>query len=103
MAIRYKYDIQKQDELARSVLMRYPFYEHSSTKARDKLLADASILRCDAGQVLYGHRGPCDKVILIGAVSMSPANRAVNLRYIALAPGKSVRSTFSLPATTRAS
>ena len=66
MAVRYKYDIQKQDELARSVLMRYPFYEKSSTMARDKLLADASILRCDAGQILYGHRGPCDKVLLIG-------------------------------------
>jgi len=67
MRIRNKFDIQKQDGMANSVLMRYPFYEKSSKQARDKLLSDASIMRCDAGQVLYGHRGPCDKVLLIGS------------------------------------
>jgi len=70
MSIRYKYDIHKADAAARRFLMQYPFFENSPEVAREKLLKDASILRCDSGQVLYGQDGPCDKVLLIGSGSV---------------------------------
>jgi len=70
MPIRYKFDIQKDDEDARRILMKYPFFENSTEVAREKLLRDTRILRCESGQILYGHDGPCDKVMLIGSGSV---------------------------------
>jgi len=70
MRIRYKFDIHKADAAARRILMQYSFFENSPEAAREKLLQDASILHCDSGQVLYGHDGPCDKVLLIGSGSV---------------------------------
>jgi len=70
MHIRSKFDIQKLDSAAHSILMRYPFYENSAPEFRGKLRDDANILRCRAGQILYGHKGPCDKVLLIGSGSI---------------------------------
>lgn len=70
MRIRSKFDLQKQDEIANSIMMRYPFYANSTDAARQQLCDHATILRCDAGQILYGHKGPCDKVLLIGKGSI---------------------------------
>jgi len=70
MKIRQKYDIQKEEALAHSILMRYPFYENAPDEFREKLHKDARILRCDPGQILYGHKGRCDEVILVGSGMM---------------------------------
>ena len=70
MKIRQKYDIQKEGALADSILMRYPFYENAPDEIREKLHKDARILRCDPGQILYGHKGRCDEVVLVGSGTM---------------------------------
>jgi len=70
MHIRNKFNIKKLDTVTHSILMRYPFYENSSVEFRERLRDDAKVLRCEAGQILYGHKGPCDKVLLIGSGSI---------------------------------
>jgi len=70
MNIRQKYDIEKEEALAHSILMRYPFYENAPDEFREKLHKDARILRCDPGQILYGHKGRCDEVVLVGSGKM---------------------------------
>ena len=70
MNIKRKYDIQKEGAFAHSILMRYPFYENASDESREKLHKDARILRCDPGQILYGHKGRCDEVVLVGSGEM---------------------------------
>jgi len=70
MRIKQKYDIQKEGALAHSILMRYPFYENAPDEFRDKLNENARILRCDPGQILYGHKGRCDEVVLVGSGTM---------------------------------
>jgi CRP/FNR family transcriptional regulator len=70
MKIRSKLDIRTLDTATHAILMLYPFYKNSSAELRDSLRRDAKILRCRAGQILYGHKGPCDKVLLIGSGSI---------------------------------
>jgi CRP/FNR family transcriptional regulator len=70
MNIRQKYVIGKEQALAHSILMRYPFYENAANESREKLINDARILRCAAGQILYGHNGRCDEVVLVGSGEM---------------------------------
>jgi len=67
MAIRQKYDIERMDALAHSILMRYSFYENTTAESRETLRSNARILRCESGRILYGHKGRCDEVILIGS------------------------------------
>jgi CRP/FNR family transcriptional regulator len=70
MNIRQKYGIKKEAALAQSILMRYPFYENAANESREKLIDAARILRCDPGQILYGHKGRCNEVVLVGSGEM---------------------------------